>query len=198
MHGLCPASPYPVKHYRGFMLPFTREFGFLAVSECKRVLIWFVVRVDIQRASPSLSTWLARWWTWIRRLWCGWSSLVRSFCVYPVHEELVEVAYEWCQQQEHSVLCHGGLWQPCPSEAIVTPHSRRHRSRHLTKNPQSRCTDSRTMCTEVPGLCRLPDPQNGKNAPSREIFLQKEWFSQILCLPLPCHWWFLLVLKCSH
>ena len=75
-------------------------------------------------------------------------------------------------------------------------HSRLHRSRHLTKNPQSRCTDSRTMCTEVPGLCRLPDQQNGKNAPSLEIFLQKEWFSQILCLPLPCHWWFLLVLKC--
>ena len=34
--------------------------------------------------------------------------------------------------------------------------------------------DSRTMCTEVPGLCRLPDPQNGKNALSHEIFLQKE------------------------
>ena len=37
----------------------------------------------------------------------------------------------------------------------------------------------------------------GKNAPSREIFLQKEWFSQILCSNLPCHWWFLLVLICS-
>ena len=34
------------------MLPFTREFGFLAVSECKRVLIWFVVRVDIQLIVP--------------------------------------------------------------------------------------------------------------------------------------------------
>ena len=34
--------------------------------------------------------------------------------------------------------------------------------------------DSRTMSTEVPGLCRLQDPQNGENAPSREIFLQKE------------------------
>ena len=31
-----------------------------------------------------------------------------------------------------------------------------------------------TYCTEVQELCRLPDPQNGKNAPSREIFLQKE------------------------
>ena len=39
MHGLCPVSPYPVKHYRGFMLPLTREFGFLAVCECKRVLV---------------------------------------------------------------------------------------------------------------------------------------------------------------
>ena len=95
-------------------------------------------RYSADSALPSLSTWLARWWTWRQTPWCGWSSLVRSFCVYPVHEELVEVAYEWCQQQEHSVLCHGGLWQPCPSEAIVTPHSRRHRSRHLTKNPQSR------------------------------------------------------------
>ena len=41
-------------------------------------------------------------------------------------------------------------------------------------NPQSRCTDNRTMCTEVQELCRLPDLQNGKNAPSREIFLRKE------------------------
>ena len=32
-------SPYPVKHYRGFMLPLTREFGYLSVSECKRILI---------------------------------------------------------------------------------------------------------------------------------------------------------------
>ena len=35
-----------------FMLPFTREFGFLAVSECKKVLIWLVVRVDIQLIVP--------------------------------------------------------------------------------------------------------------------------------------------------
>ena len=34
-----PPSPYPVKHYRGFMLSITREVEFLAVSECKRVLI---------------------------------------------------------------------------------------------------------------------------------------------------------------
>ena len=27
----------------------------------------------------------------------------------------------------------------------------------------------------------------GKNAPSREIFLQKGRFSQISCLPLPCY-----------
>ena len=26
-------SLYPIKHYRGFMLPFTREFGFLAATE---------------------------------------------------------------------------------------------------------------------------------------------------------------------
>ena len=60
-----------------------------------------------------------------------------------------------------------------------------------------RSTRPLTFCTEVQELCRLPDPQNGKNAPSREIFLRKEWFSQILCLSLPCHWWFLLVLICS-
>ena len=34
------------------MLPFTREFGFLAVSECKRFLIYFVVCVDIQLIVP--------------------------------------------------------------------------------------------------------------------------------------------------
>jgi len=28
MHGACPVSPYPVKHYKGFMLPLTREFVF--------------------------------------------------------------------------------------------------------------------------------------------------------------------------
>jgi len=55
MHGSCPVSPYPVKHYRGFMLPLTREFGFLAVSECKRFLIWFVVRVYIQLIVPCRS-----------------------------------------------------------------------------------------------------------------------------------------------
>ena len=82
------------------------------------------------------------------------------------------------------------LWPP--NDSSHPPHCRLHRSGHLTKNPQSRCTDSRTMCTEVPELCRLPDPQNGKIALSHEIFLQKEWFSQILCLSLPCHWWFCL------
>ena len=33
-------SPYPVKHYRGFMLSLTRETGFLAVSDCKRIHIF--------------------------------------------------------------------------------------------------------------------------------------------------------------
>ena len=195
-----PSFPLPRQALQGLYAAVYPRIRFLSRQWMQKGsdMICCPCRYSADSALPSLSTWLARWWTWRQTPWCGWSSLVRSFCVYPVHEELVEVAYEWCQQQEHSVLCHGGLWQPCPSEAIVTPHSRRHRSRHLTKNPQSRCTDSRTMCTEVPGLCRLPDPQNGKNAPSREIFLQKEWFSQILCLPLPCHWWFLLVLKCSH
>ena len=39
--------------------------------------------------------------------------------VKPRHDEFIEVAYECCQYQEHNVLCHEGLWQPCPSEAIV-------------------------------------------------------------------------------
>ena len=42
-----------------------------------------------------------------------------GFRVKPAHEELVEVAYDCCQQQEHGVLCHEGLWQPCPSESVV-------------------------------------------------------------------------------
>lgn len=37
-------------------------------------------------------------------------------CVESAHEELVEVAYDFRQQQEHSVLCHEGLRQPCPAE----------------------------------------------------------------------------------
>ena len=41
------------------------------------------------------------------------------FCVKPSHEELIEVAYHSRQQQEHGVLCHEGLWQPCPSESVV-------------------------------------------------------------------------------
>ena len=35
-------------------------------------------------------------------------------------------------------LAHEGFWKPVPAETIVPPHSRCHRSRHLTKNPQSR------------------------------------------------------------
>ena len=49
------------------------------------------------------------------------ATLLQSegFRVKPPHEELVEVTYECRQQQEHGILCHEGLWQPCPSEAIV-------------------------------------------------------------------------------
>ena len=36
-----------------------------------------------------------------------------------------------------------------------------------------------------------------KKALSHEIFLQKEWFSQILFVPLPRHWWFCLFWFCS-
>ena len=78
MHGSCPASPYPVKHYRGFMLPFTREFGFCAL--------------------PSLSTWLARWWTWIRRLWFGWSSLARR---------LLRLSCPWGTYKKVKLKCCG-------------------------------------------------------------------------------------------
>ena len=42
-----------------------------------------------------------------------------GFCVQPADEELVEVAYDCREQQEHSVLCHERLWQPGPSESIV-------------------------------------------------------------------------------
>lgn len=49
------------------------------------------------------------------------ACLVQSegFRVDPVHKEFVEVAYECRQQQEHGVLSHERLWQPCPSEAVV-------------------------------------------------------------------------------
>ena len=83
----------------------------------------FVVRVDIQLIVPCRPYPLG--WPADELEYEGFDAagllLSEGFCVYPVHEELVEVAYECCQQQEHSVLCHEGLWQPCPSEAIVPP-----------------------------------------------------------------------------
>ena len=42
-----------------------------------------------------------------------------GFRVKPVHEELVEVAYDCREQQEHRVLGHERLWQPGPSESVV-------------------------------------------------------------------------------
>ena len=42
-----------------------------------------------------------------------------GLCVKPAHEELVEVAYECRQQQEHGVLRHERLRQPCPSESVI-------------------------------------------------------------------------------
>ena len=49
------------------------------------------------------------------------AALLQSegFRVKPSDEELVEVSYHSRQQQEHRVLCHEGLWQPCPSEGVV-------------------------------------------------------------------------------
>ena len=42
-----------------------------------------------------------------------------SFRVQSAHEEFVEVSYECRQQQEHCVLSHERLRQPCPSESVV-------------------------------------------------------------------------------
>ncbi len=42
-----------------------------------------------------------------------------GFRVQPAHEELVEVAYDCREQQEHSVLCHERLWQPGSSESVI-------------------------------------------------------------------------------
>ena len=42
-----------------------------------------------------------------------------GFRVQPAHEELVEVSYECRQQQEHCVLGHERLRQPCPPESVV-------------------------------------------------------------------------------
>ena len=43
----------------------------------------------------------------------------KAFRVKPVREELVEVAYDCREQQEHRVLSHERLWQPGPSESVV-------------------------------------------------------------------------------
>ena len=49
------------------------------------------------------------------------AALLQSedFRVKPPHEELIEVAYHSRQQQENGVLCHEGLRQTCPAEAII-------------------------------------------------------------------------------
>ena len=57
--------------------------------------------------------------------------------------------------------------------------------------------DSLSAYCEVPDGSRLRRTEYGQICPRRKIFRQKRWFSQIFCLPLPCHWRFLLVLICS-
>ena len=79
------------------MLSVTREFGFLAVSECKRVLIvpcrpyplgWHADELEDEGLDPA--------------------ALLQTegFCVNPFHEELVEVADDSREQEEHGVLCN--------------------------------------------------------------------------------------------
>ena len=115
--GHAQLPPYPVKHYRGFMLPFTREFSFLAVCECKRVLIRFVVRVDIQLIVSCRSYPLGWHADELEHEGFDAACLLQSegFCVQPAHKELVKVAYHSRQQQEYGVLCHE---LPCAQESL--------------------------------------------------------------------------------
>ena len=108
---LCATSPYPNKHYRGFMLPLTHEVVFSAVSKCKRVLICVVVCIDVQFIVSGRPYPFCRYADKLENEGLDSARLLQSegFRVKPTHEELVEIAYERCQQQEHGVLCHKGL-----------------------------------------------------------------------------------------
>ena len=42
-----------------------------------------------------------------------------SLGVKLANDGLIEIVYQCRKQKKDRVLCHEGLWQPCPSEAIV-------------------------------------------------------------------------------
>ena len=92
-----------------------------AVGESKRVQIWLVVRVDVQQIVPCRPYPLGRHADELEHEGFDAACLLQSegFCVKPSHKELVEVAYHSRQEEEDRVLCHEGLWQPGPSEAVV-------------------------------------------------------------------------------
>ena len=80
-----------------------------------------VVRVDVQFIVPCRPYPFGWYADELEHEGLNPAALLQSecFCAKPSHEELVEVAYDCRQQQEHGVLCHEGLWQPCPSEPVV-------------------------------------------------------------------------------
>jgi len=121
MYVSSPPSPYPVKHCRGFMLSLTRKVGYLAVGDCKWVLIWCIVRIDVQFIVSRRSYPLGWYADELEHEGFDTTGLLQSegLCVKPSHEELIEVAYECRQQQEHGVLRHERLRQPCPSESVI-------------------------------------------------------------------------------
>ena len=103
------------------MLPLTHEVVSSAVSKCKRVLICVVVCIDVQFIVSGRPYPFCRYADKLENEGLDSARLLQSegFRVKPTHEELVEIAYERCQQQEHGVLGHEGLGQPCPSETVV-------------------------------------------------------------------------------
>ena len=132
-------------------------------------------------------------WTWLSQP--PLFLLFRSY--HKTYFCCKNTTFIWNQQINHRIFCRLRFickWRGRRKEAKMIglmpyPLLYRHfRAKFCNESEVLKCTlkepiisrfDSRTMSTEVPGLCRLQDTQNGATAPSREIFLQKEWFSQI-------------------
>ena len=72
------------------------------------------------------------------------------------------------------------------------------RNGRMKSNEWFRCIDNHTPCISNQGLSLLQMRVWSQIAPLLKKFLQKEWVSQILLLPLPCQIRVLLVFYLQH
>ena len=92
-----------------------------SVCNGKSVLVGFVGCVDVQSERPCCPYPFCGHADELEDESLDTAGLLQSegFRVESAHEEPVEVAYECREQEEHGVLLHERLWQPCPSEPVV-------------------------------------------------------------------------------